>query len=141
MFLGQQKKHRPEKNKNFVKVTVIFVVFGHFFFPKPVPQKKATLLLDVEISTMPLNALFSPPVYLPGVQVTDTAVLGHIGKSPLGNEGTRYLDATALSDLWNLSLQFGWVKKVERFGYNPGSRCHHFKNWWFLLDDDKPLLK
>lgn len=76
-----------QQRNSFVKVHCIYLFL---LCPSLFPDSKNAVFHDSE------------------TQVTDTAVLGHIGKSPLGHEGTRFLDATALSDLWNLQLHEVW---------------------------------
>lgn len=66
-------------------------------------EDRSTVLKELVAITKLAIPMFIAMVSWVALKVTDTAVLGHIGKSPLGNEGTRYLDATALSDLWTSS--------------------------------------
>lgn len=66
-------------------------------------EDRNTVLKEFVAITKLAIPMFMAMVSWVALKVTDTAVLGHVGKETMGHVGTRYLDATALSDLWTSS--------------------------------------
>lgn len=66
-------------------------------------EDRSTVLKEIVAITKLAIPMFMAMVSWVALKVTDTAVLGHVGKETMGHVGTRYLDATALSDLWTSS--------------------------------------